>query len=641
MNPTYSIRLFLMTVFMLFLCESIYAQQALGKHIQFFHRNKLFPIPNSFCINTQVSSAQALTAIIDSSIYDIDIQNGHVWLTTAYGADHSSDFGTTWSHFDSSNGLGRGGACGLSISNSLITIATEFNQEYLGVSIATGSGISFSTNGGALWTHVSQPIDASADSIISYGINDSLWILPVLVPKQNVTYDVDQQKDTVWIASWAGGLRKTTDRGQHWQRILLPLDDMNSIQPTDSLWSLDPSTQRKTYKKFDIRRNMNLTAFSVAVEDDSTIWCGTAGGVNKSTDGGKSWQKFSHRNQLHAISGNWVLALHIQRKSNQHILWASTVKAIDSDEETGISYTTDNGCSWKTALHGKQSWNISSYKDTVIVPTDHGLYRSADGLSWQYFQPLVNDTLYDAVKDTLGRIWVASSLGVRIFDDNIAFWTSVPAGDPPTIDSIIAPDTLVRPVSGAVICSVKVFASDPQGATDVESAWFKSLKPDGQYADSGSRFFLMNEGNGCFSQTYIIDHNALLGTYSWIFFTEDQTGNLSDSVVHYVVVIDTTLVSVEDNNTQPAEFKLHQNFPNPFNPSTTIHFELPHVGTQHAVSLQVYDLLGREVATLVNERKPAGSYQVEWNATGLPSGIYFYRLQTGNFIETKKLILLK
>jgi len=88
----------------------------------------------------------------------------------------------------------------------------------------------------------------------------------------------------------------------------------------------------------------------------------------------------------------------------------------------------------------------------------------------------------------------------------------------------------------------------------------------------------------------------------------------------------------------PTEFSLSQNYPNPFNPSTSIQYA---VSSRQFVSLKVYDVLGNEVATLVNEEKPAGNYTVEFNGIGLPSGIYFYRLQTGSFVETKKMVLLK
>lgn len=103
------------------------------------------------------------------------------------------------------------------------------------------------------------------------------------------------------------------------------------------------------------------------------------------------------------------------------------------------------------------------------------------------------------------------------------------------------------------------------------------------------------------------------------------------------------VTSVEDE--VQFTFALEQNYPNPFNPVTTINFTLPSVGTTHELSQQakltVYNLLGQEVRTLVNEAKLAGSYQIQFDASDLPSGIYFYSLTYGNHIQTRKLALLK
>lgn len=94
----------------------------------------------------------------------------------------------------------------------------------------------------------------------------------------------------------------------------------------------------------------------------------------------------------------------------------------------------------------------------------------------------------------------------------------------------------------------------------------------------------------------------------------------------------------EHNSSPPKGFQLSQNYPNPFNPSTIISYQLP---VRSSVMLKIYDVLGREVATLVNGEKPAGTYSVNFNASELAGGIYFYRLQTGTLSETKKLTVLK
>ena len=98
-------------------------------------------------------------------------------------------------------------------------------------------------------------------------------------------------------------------------------------------------------------------------------------------------------------------------------------------------------------------------------------------------------------------------------------------------------------------------------------------------------------------------------------------------------------MGVEDNIiTLPNEYKLLQNYPNPFNPLTRIRYSIP---LSSNVLIRVFDILGNKIETLVNEQKPVGTYEITWYAKYLPSGIYFYRLQAGSFVETKKMVLLR
>ncbi|GMU96739.1 T9SS type A sorting domain-containing protein [Ignavibacterium album] len=135
-------------------------------------------------------------------------------------------------------------------------------------------------------------------------------------------------------------------------------------------------------------------------------------------------------------------------------------------------------------------------------------------------------------------------------------------------------------------------------------------------------------GNFSFSTGLNIEAIAVTATDFW--------GNTSNFARLNIVT------DVEDEKQIPTEFALEQNYPNPFNPSTKIRFSIPNVGTELALSvLKVYDILGNEVATLVNEEKPAGVYEVEFNASQLSSGIYFYKLSAGSFTEVKKMTVLK
>jgi hypothetical protein len=114
-----------------------------------------------------------------------------------------------------------------------------------------------------------------------------------------------------------------------------------------------------------------------------------------------------------------------------------------------------------------------------------------------------------------------------------------------------------------------------------------------------------------------------------------QHADIMDTIYNTEVV-----VGIEDfmSNVIPTKFSLAQNYPNPFNPTTTIIYGLRE---RTIVELKVYDVLGREIETIVNGEQNAGYYEIEFDASRLASGIYFYRLQAGNFIETKKMLLLK
>jgi len=107
---------------------------------------------------------------------------------------------------------------------------------------------------------------------------------------------------------------------------------------------------------------------------------------------------------------------------------------------------------------------------------------------------------------------------------------------------------------------------------------------------------------------------------------------------NFVIIVFDNPVNVRNENLRPDDFALYQNYPNPFNPSAKINFHITEPGF---VSLKIFDVLGNEVKTLVSEHKSVGNYEVEFNATGLTSGIYLYKLETGNFVATKKMIVLK
>lgn len=145
-----------------------------------------------------------------------------------------------------------------------------------------------------------------------------------------------------------------------------------------------------------------------------------------------------------------------------------------------------------------------------------------------------------------------------------------------------------------------------------------------------------------------LDGNYTLHVSNKLFNYNVGTGQLPLNYYYYSIIahpgqtdvnFNFTLTDVEqDQSAIPNEFSLMQNFPNPFNPSTVIKYTLP---IRSMVSLTLYNVLGREVTTLVNEVKEAGKYDIDFNGSSLTSGVYFYRLQAGSFVQTRKMILLK
>jgi len=117
--------------------------------------------------------------------------------------------------------------------------------------------------------------------------------------------------------------------------------------------------------------------------------------------------------------------------------------------------------------------------------------------------------------------------------------------------------------------------------------------------------------------------------------TEPDTGYIN---ADYEVIMSSGFVGVDDEENTPSDYRLSQNYPNPFNAQTTIRYSLLE---QSEVSIDIYDILGRKIETLLSDVQQAGYHQATWNAEDITSGVYFYKIQTGNYTETKKMMLLK
>ncbi|MBI5472129.1 MAG: T9SS type A sorting domain-containing protein [Ignavibacteriae bacterium] len=232
---------------------------------------------------------------------------------------------------------------------------------------------------------------------------------------------------------------------------------------------------------------------------------------------------------------------------------------------------------------------------------------------------------------------------MRCSSNGGAQWDSVSAFGANTITSLITyQNTFCAAVSG-----VGFAVSTDNGASwTLKNSGLTNLNINVLYK-IGSTIFACTQGGGIFKTLNLgsswTPHNEGISNLN-IYSIGVKTPYLylgSDSGKVYKRLV-SELVSVEDKlPTVPERITLEQNYPNPFNPTTTIRYQIPEVSGQSRVTLNVYDLLGRAVGTLVNEDKAPGEHSAGFDATHLPSGVYFYRLTVGSFHEVKKMVLCR
>jgi hypothetical protein len=390
-------------------------------------------LPDSFKLLDKNELGKSLSSDnpISNGIGDIIALGDTIWLGTTRGISLSTDNGETWTN----TAFGDEGIAGIGYDkyNNIFWASTAHSEDISGIgTVSVGSGLHYTSDFGVTWNSVPQPVDDSGDSTLVYGINDGVQLpkvraLPVTVAQQNIIYDIDFTPNTIWIASWAGGIRRSTTMGQTWSRVLLPSDSLNSINPTDTIdYALSPVSG-----KFGTGW-LNLEGFSIAAENDSTIYVGTADGINKTTDAEAqfpSWIKFNHLNQESPISGNFVVALDFNKADN--ILWGATWKANGITEYYGVSFSTNEGESWQVVLPHEQAHNFGFKGDQPIVATDDGAFRSSNsGMTWvlpgsirdEKTNAQITSTVFYSAAASGNTIWIGSDQGLARLTETGLMW---------------------------------------------------------------------------------------------------------------------------------------------------------------------------------------------------------------------------
>ncbi len=331
---------------------------------------------------------------------------------------------------------------------------------------------------------------------------------------------------------------------------------------------------------------------SVYFVDASTGWAvGRSGTIIKTTDSGISWEAYSGEpNHLNSV----------------YFVDASTGWAVGHDGI--ILKTTDGGINWTSQARVTFNWLKSVHFVNTLIGWAVGSFgtiiKTTDGgISWKIQFSSVLNSLNSVYFVDASTGWAVGDHGILKTTDGGINWTEEANWTSHSLKSIHFVDSSTGwavGLSGTIVST-----------TDGGISWKT------QFSGVSSNL----------NSVYFVD-----ATSGWAVGDSGKILRMTTG----------GLVSVEEKHKPksaiPTHFALEQNYPNPFNPLTTLGFALPRSAF---VTLKVFNTIGEEVATLIAEQLPAGRHQVQWNANGFVSGVYFYRLQTGDFVETKKLILLR
>lgn len=253
-----------------------------------------------------------------------------------------------------------------------------------------------------------------------------------------------------------------------------------------------------------------------------------------------------------------------------------------------------------SAVDKDNLFTIASWQNGVY-PVAHNCARSSDG---KYLY--TTDETFDMPREV--KIWNVENLSNVIF---VKTW------HPPGIDSAVAHNVEIygKYMLIAYYSAGIHIADISEPGNPVEAAYYDTYP-----ADNGTNW------NGC-KGIFMLPSGKIIAS-------DKQTGL-------YVLKTTFPIIGIQSQNTNIIGFSLSQNYPNPFNPVTNIKFNIPiGNGRDRSVKLVIYDLLGKEIATLINQQMQPGSYSVDWDASNYPSGVYFYKLETESFTESKKMVLV-
>ena len=567
-------------------------------------------------------------------------QNGHLFAGTNAGLYTTSDFGSAWTKMD----------VGLPTTVNVRSLALDSTGDILA---GTDSSVYESTNDGGSWTLLFTP-----------------------KPKGYLTAYVNAlsiASDGNLLAGTSSGFYLSADKGKSWTYVPVPIDSPIFVWSfaTDRAGNIYSGTgtdgvlRSTDYGNTWSQLNTGVGYGSITAlgsDPNGHVYAGNVGGVYvsllRSTNAGGSWTFCSGLPRIH---GDYPFIHALAAGKNGNVFAAT--------DANGVLVSTDFGKDWSQAGSLKIETVFSLAVNSVgyvYAGTDSGVYESTDeGSSWSYVGLLGDDDILSLAVDSSGDVYAGT--GHVGFGAPIAYsrifrlsqsgggWTDVygnaAAADinSITVDSkgnVYAVTSRLSLANSSIIVRSQdngaTWAVDDSGITATYlnlvtivadtggSVFAGDVNNNGLFATTDGGQVWQEDSTGLGADNFITSLTANAGGDV---FAGTNTGGVFENCGSSPV---TSLI--QPTVVQPKSFSLGQNYPNPFNPTTVISYKLSALSE---VTLKVYDVLGREVATLVNGKQNAGSHTVTFDGSRLASGVYLYRLQAGSFVSVKKLVLLK
>jgi photosystem II stability/assembly factor-like uncharacterized protein len=498
----------------------------------------------------------------------------------------------------------------------------HYVDENNGTAVGDGGTILHTTNGGTNWVAQTCPVtdynfsdvhfvnpntgfavgsdEYKSDKIFSD--NDFLSII-----SNNINFSSFKGSKSKTKSKTGGIFAKTTNGGTTWT-VTYPGYWVYGVYFTDAntgwMAGTGPSNTGGVYKTTNGGTNWTQqteagVAFLYFADANTGFACGWDG-IYHTTNGGVNWEQ-QFTNTAYRLSF-----------INANTGWTSI--------NNYVYHTTDGGKNWITQNTGVSSVNddiaFSDSLNGVVIYSDLGLYtRTTDG----------GNTWSIEYTRTSGNLWGAcyNSRGLTIVGNagNILFNPFVIVPSAPI---------LISPSNGALnqLSTPKMKWSNVSNA----NSYRMQISTDSNFAS------VILDSTGVTIDSITVPSGKLTsGTkYYWRVNSTNSIGTSSWSTIFNFTVSATGISSTASE--LPKEYKLYNNYPNPFNPTTKIKFDIPKNGL---TKIAIYDVLGREMKTLINENLVAGSYAIEWNATSFASGIYFYKMTSSGYTSIKKMALIK